>query len=251
MRYSNKAFTLVELAIVMTIVGLLIGGVLKGQELLENSRMTSLSSQLKSYEAAIATFRDIYKGLPGDHNNATNVIKGCTGANNCANGDGDGAISSSCCWWFGYDTAEAFQSWKHLVLADLIKGVDPSRARTATSYRGGVDVPASPLGGQMYLKTVQQGTAAQFAGQVNIGGQIVALSIVTDGDTGIGSGGMFSPSTAQKIDLKLDDGRAFSGDTMAVSSGWTSGCGSTANGTNGYNINLGGAPCSMAFSVGR
>ena len=49
---NQKGFTLVELAIVMTIIGLLIGGVLKGQELMENARVTSTVAQVKGYEGA-------------------------------------------------------------------------------------------------------------------------------------------------------------------------------------------------------
>lgn len=241
-----RGFTLVELAIVMTIVGLLIGGVLKGQELLENSRMTSLGSQLKSYEAAITTFRDIYKGIPGDHNNATNIIKGCTAANNCANGDGSGIINGTGFWYEGYDTVEAFQAWKHLVLADLIKGVDPSIARVAASYRGASHVPASPFGGQMYIKTASGNCTSvdQF-----LCGISVFASAHTNGSWG--GYGLFTSAVALKIDLKLDDGKAFSGDAVAVSNSWNSGCGNTTNGTEGYNVNAGGRICDMGFLVGK
>lgn len=248
----RKAFTLVELAIVMTIVGLLIGGVLKGQELLENSRMTALGTNIKSYQAAITTFRDIYKCVPGDCLAATSYIKGCVAGNNCSNGDGGGTINlADGFWWYGFDAVEPFQAWKHLALADLIKGVDTTRARTAASYRGSIDVPATPFGGQMYIKTATAGAAAQFAGQVNIGGQVVVASQSTNGGTPVTSGELFAPALAQKIDLKIDDGIAFTGDAMSVSDVWAMGCGSTSNGTTGYNVNVGGRTCAMGFTLGN
>ncbi len=65
-RQSERGFTLVELAIVMIIIGLLIGGILKGQELINNARVSSTAAQAKAIESGISTFRDKYAGLPGD-----------------------------------------------------------------------------------------------------------------------------------------------------------------------------------------
>lgn len=61
-----KGFTLVELAIVMTIIGLLIGGVIKGQQLMENAKVSAFIKQTSGYEAALQGFRDIYNYPPGD-----------------------------------------------------------------------------------------------------------------------------------------------------------------------------------------
>ena len=57
-RTSQSGFTLVELAIVLMIIGLLIGGILRGQELMENARVTSTIQQTKAYDGATTTFRD-------------------------------------------------------------------------------------------------------------------------------------------------------------------------------------------------
>ena len=62
---SQAGFTLVELAIVMIIIGLLIAGVLKGQELIANARVTSTVAQIKAIDAATSTFKDTYQALPG------------------------------------------------------------------------------------------------------------------------------------------------------------------------------------------
>src|ERR1700722_1138400 len=87
---QQKGFTLVELAIVLTIIGLLIGGILKGQQLITNARVTAQISQIKSVEAAATTFNDTYAGLPGDLATASVRLPatGCGGAV-CFSGNGD------------------------------------------------------------------------------------------------------------------------------------------------------------------
>jgi type II secretory pathway pseudopilin PulG len=60
----NKAFTLVELAIV--IIGLLVGGVLQGQELIQQAKIQSVIKNVESYKAAVITFKGKYNDVPGD-----------------------------------------------------------------------------------------------------------------------------------------------------------------------------------------
>ena len=87
--HPNAGFTLVELAIVMTVIGLLIGGVLKGQEMMRNAQMTATVKRVQSFQAALSTFEDIYKALPGDFIAAQSRLPNCTAANHCYNGNGN------------------------------------------------------------------------------------------------------------------------------------------------------------------
>jgi prepilin-type N-terminal cleavage/methylation domain-containing protein len=77
---AQAGFTLVELAIVMIIIGLLIAGVLKGQALIQNAQVTSTVAQVKSIEAAISTFSDTYAAIPGDLVNPATRLPNCAGA---------------------------------------------------------------------------------------------------------------------------------------------------------------------------
>ncbi|MCH9742227.1 MAG: prepilin-type N-terminal cleavage/methylation domain-containing protein [Proteobacteria bacterium] len=63
---QQKGFTLVEMAIVLVIIGLLLGGVLKGQELIENSRIKNAVNDLKGISAAYNAYFDRFRQVPGD-----------------------------------------------------------------------------------------------------------------------------------------------------------------------------------------
>ena len=71
---QEKGFTLVELAIVLVIIGILIGGILKGQELIKNASISATAAQLKAFESAYTTFLDLYGGKPGDLASATTLL---------------------------------------------------------------------------------------------------------------------------------------------------------------------------------
>ncbi len=107
MKTDQAGFTLVEIAIVMVIIGLLIGGVLKGQAMIENAKVKRVVKQGDEIRAAVMTFYDKYGVYPGDENLGNVPPGGGDGT-----GDGDGQI----------DGTENFEVFRDLSLAGLISG---------------------------------------------------------------------------------------------------------------------------------
>jgi prepilin-type N-terminal cleavage/methylation domain-containing protein len=89
---SQAGFTLVEIAIVLIIIGLLIGGIIQGQAMIQNARVKRLVSDFDGMRAAVLTFQDRFSQLPGDENNANTP----TGDTN--NGDADGLFDETDGW---------------------------------------------------------------------------------------------------------------------------------------------------------
>ncbi len=80
----KRGFTLVELAIVLVIIGLLIGGILAAQSMINAAKIQTFVRQVQQFDVAVSNFKTKYKGLPGD-----TTIMGCTdygSGNVCDNG---------------------------------------------------------------------------------------------------------------------------------------------------------------------
>ncbi|MGD8701424.1 MAG: prepilin-type N-terminal cleavage/methylation domain-containing protein [Desulfosarcina sp.] len=103
---NQKGFTLVEIAIVLVIIGLLIGGVLKGQAMIQNAKTKRVVKSADELRAGIYTYYDKYGVYPGDESSAT------TPPNDTHDGNGDGQISA----------AEADQAFEDLALAGILTG---------------------------------------------------------------------------------------------------------------------------------
>ncbi len=124
METRQTGFTLIEIAIVLVIIGLLLAGVLKGQELIDSAKVKNLVTDFKNIPVFIYGYQDKYKALPGDDAGVTTHLSGavaCTpnAANLCATGNGvlDGA------WDAANDaTSESNVFWQHVRLAGFATG---------------------------------------------------------------------------------------------------------------------------------
>ena len=223
---GNEGFTLVELSIVLIIIGLLIAGVLKGQALVNNARLTSTIAQLKAIDAATNSFLDQYRFLPGDLPNPAAKVPNCTAANNCAAaGDGNGQINSQAgqgptyLMFTAVPSGEQLAFWSQLENAGLIGGVAPS-STTATGFQWGADFPATRLSQGGYdVGYVAASTfiPASYASAINhnflvIHGVAGAAPLAGD-DSGL------TPQQAAYIDRKIDDGQPLSGSVYSYGPG--------------------------------
>jgi prepilin-type N-terminal cleavage/methylation domain-containing protein len=147
---KQKGFTLVEIAIVLVIVGLLIGGVLKGQEMITNAKLKRVESDNAGLGAAIFGYQDRYQQLPGDDDGALARFDAYKGAN----GDNDGAIEGA---WNPSITAGAAGStdvsadetgrfWGQLRASGLVAGDPLDFSPQANAYAGKIGVQYGALG---------------------------------------------------------------------------------------------------------
>jgi prepilin-type N-terminal cleavage/methylation domain-containing protein len=71
MKANQKGFTLVEIAIVLVIIGLLLGGILKGQEMITQAKIKNVIADFSGISAAYYGYQDRYRAIPGDDTGAT------------------------------------------------------------------------------------------------------------------------------------------------------------------------------------
>ncbi len=212
-KLSQSGFTLVELAIVLMIIGLLIGGILKGQELITNARITSIIRQIKSHDAAVITFMDSYGAKPGDITSPSTRLPNCNSAP-CSNaGDGNGIIGAT----DSSTTAENNTAWIHLASANLISGIDPANY---TGISTSTLVPVS-LGGYAYIINYTSPSSSTWP--QGFSGHYYYYR-------GTSTLHAFPVNALARIDMKMDDGKPYHGDINIDSAS----CG-IASGATAYN----------------
>lgn len=123
---NQKGFTLVEIAIVLVIIGLLIGGILRGRTFIENAKIKSVIKSAESITAAIYAYQDRYGFLPGDDNTAATRWTGAVA------GNGNGQIAAG---------SEDINVANHLERAGLVSGSYPSGQYIRHKYGNNI-VPA-------------------------------------------------------------------------------------------------------------
>lgn len=235
--HTQKGFTLVELAIVMTIIGLLIGGILKGQELMENARVTATIAQVKAYEAATTTFRDSFSALPGDMANAQQRLPNCNNvrcnptAGAATSGDSIVGLAAALSDAVNVSQASAGNGglmaapqmetvlfWLHLLKADLISGVSDAALNAASAAAWGETHPAGKIGGGF---RVANGDGTVGAGNPSVlptGPAGLTLILAGSPTVALGTGGGVQPmipAKAAQIDRKMDDGNSRTGFVQA------------------------------------
>ena len=208
-RKAEQGFTLVELAIVMIIIGLLIGGILKGQELIANARVAATVTQIKGIDSATSTFQDKYNALPGDMLTPTTRLANCAAAPCNTPGNGDGQVKDGANVTFAQAPAtETLNFFVHLAAADLISGVNPN-----LGAGWGGDYPTAQIGGGMHVgylagAVLPYSALGMAAAQIRAG-HYIAIHNTPAG--AVAATGVMTPNQAYRIDAKLDDGAPVSG----------------------------------------
>jgi prepilin-type N-terminal cleavage/methylation domain-containing protein len=151
---KQAGFTLVEIAIVLVIIGLLLGGVLKGQEMIENARIKSVVGDLNGVSAAFNSYLDRYHAVPGDETAATMTARGWAGtAGTGAAGAGDGVLVITPAQTFS-NGGDQTGLWRGLRASGLATG-DPTAAANAAG------LPKAGTGGLIGISVGNYGLPKQ------------------------------------------------------------------------------------------
>jgi len=146
---KQKGFTLVEIAIVLVIVGLLIGGVLKGQEMITNAKLKRVESDNAGLAAAMFSYQDRYLQLPGDDSDASNRFTVYAPADP-VNGTGTGTIDGA---WDAVATTDVTLAltdetnlfFAHLRASGLVPGDGVDDTKPSNAYGGLIGIQDGSL----------------------------------------------------------------------------------------------------------
>lgn len=189
---NQKGFTLVEMAIVLVIIGLLLGGVLKGQELIESSRIKNAANDINGVIAAYNGYVDRFRAVPGDDINATSA-RGDAWTSAAAPTTSNGQLPSDDPFT---GTGETLQFWVHLRAAGFIAG-NPKDATIGSLPKNAFSGLIGVTGAEILGTAAVQGGAA--AGPtIPAGTPKVCLSNVPG-------------KAARALDIAMDDGSSGSG----------------------------------------
>ena len=202
MRRNQSGFTLIEIAIVLVIIGLLLGGVLKGQEMINSAKVKNFAQDFRNVPVFIYGFQDKYKALPGDHATVNTAIPNATLATTPANSIGNGRIDGN--WDTVTLTDESMLFWQHVRLAGLAAGGTVVAANN--TYW-----PINADGGRIGIESGSSNYIQNTDGATFLQGAYVICS------TGIL--GKF----ALQLDTTMDDGNPQTGSVRVVTTAHTRG----------------------------
>jgi len=227
---NQQGFTLIEIAIVLVIIGLLLGGVLKGQELINTARVRALNNSVDGITAAWFGFQDRYRAVPGDYlaASAEVTLPGLV-VGNGDGGDGNGRVGLA---GAADSPKERALLWVHLAAAGYITGSYTDTAATIAAGTYANPIGTSPDNG------FGLGMVIDFSALAN-------SSAVATHELLTGSG--IPGEVLAELDRKVDDGRPNSG-SMQVGDPDTAGTW-VAGDRAACVLNVVGPPASVEYEV--
>ena len=196
MRSKPSGFTLVEIATVRVILGLLLGGVLKGQELINSAKVKNMIGDFRTTSTFVYAYQDRFRALPGDDGGAVAHVGATAAATTHTTGaatgaTGDGRINGA--WNTLVNTEESYRFWEQVRLAGLASGTPI--------------VPAAPAAGDSYNPRNADGGRMGITGDTPIPGWTGTFFVCSAGISG---------RLARQIDTTMDDGDTSTGTVRVV-----------------------------------
>jgi prepilin-type N-terminal cleavage/methylation domain-containing protein len=261
---QTTGFTLIELSIVLVIIGLVIGGIVAGKDMLENAKVRKQLTQIEQYNTALRVFQNKYGQLPGDltavqassfgfnTRNYTNMLVGTPMSVPVAANDGSIHLTLH---------GEGALAWSDLSDTGLInESLNSDGATFVSEEDGNVDgvLPKGILGGRVIFSAGRAPNAADWDAcytQELSNNTFIAVSSAVQSDYPLTPKYMpLSSAQAYQMDIKLDDGKPLTGNVTAQGTGYylvgawayslsngLSACGS------GYNQNIPNNPVTSCY----
>jgi hypothetical protein len=181
MKSAARGFSLLEVSIVLVFMGLLLGSILAGQELIAGARLRNLLQQQDGLKAAYYGFFNRYRALPGDYAAATRNIGEISANCNGGNGNGNGRIEAA--------NNENTLAWEHLSRAGFLSVI-----YTCAAAAGAATSPMNPNGAPLELVFDESYAGSFVSARHNLK-----------------TGAQLSSRLLSEMDRKVDDGNALGG----------------------------------------
>ncbi len=209
-----RAFSIIELAIALTLIGLIIAGVLAGTKLASAAKLQSVINETRKISQASHTFQLSFEAFPGDMNDAhqyfrmhdcafiadtaTTELEGC-------NGNGDGFIAGD--GLSDGSLREEHNFWNHLRYYRLLEEITPAINSSFTAKRY-IGLSYAVISHQVDNNPNFLDNQANF---IRLGKKRNSYIANVPHETYQNQGKIFSPQDAKTIDQKIDDGNAYRG----------------------------------------
>src|SRR5881392_3873427 len=189
MKKRGQGFTLVEIAIVLVIIGLLLGGILKGQEMITQAKIKNVIADFSGVSAAYHGYQDRYRAIPGDDPNAGTRW---TTAPAAQPGDGNGVVggtyNNACTAPVALASPETCKWWDDLRRAGFVSGNGPQQPFNAVTGQIGVQTGDGAGGATLLNVTGGNGFVGLIMCSANLPDKI-AIAVDTQMDDGASNQG--------------------------------------------------------------
>ena len=236
--HRKSGFTLIELSIVIVIIGLIIGGIMVGNDLIKAAQRRAQIAQFEMFQLAVSTFKIKYGGLAGDADNASAFFTGVS------DGNGNGMLQladGTTNYTTGTYGGEMEQFFIHLSKAGFLDH----------NYTGGATIdigyPSLPIKRNCGFIAVTNNSTKKLSLLMRIVNS--GMPNLNTADDVYAYGGALNAEEAMFVDMKADDGNPAKGKFQAATESGFSGAVTPCNDGTNYYWNVTTSRCRPSFDL--